>query len=97
MRYALVMLVLVSVALFLLPVALIVPYLLTGHPGTRLVAVGVLVFQLTWACVLYDRGLKWYVPFLYPLMFAHVLIMMWNGYGRLTWGPGLVWKGRVVK
>jgi chlorobactene glucosyltransferase len=82
---------------FLMPVALIGPYLVTGHSGTRLVAVGLLLFQLTWACVLYDRGLKWYVPFLFPLMFAHVLIMMWNGYGRLTWGPGLVWKGRVVK
>jgi chlorobactene glucosyltransferase len=82
---------------FLLPVALLVPYLLTGHSGTRLVATSLLLLQLTWACVLYDRGLKWYVPFLHPLMFAHVLVMMWSSYGQLTWGAGMVWKGRVVK
>jgi chlorobactene glucosyltransferase len=82
---------------FLLPVALIVPYLLVGNPFTRPVATSVLLFQLTWACVLYDRGLKWYVPFLYPLVFVHVLLMMWSGYGQLTWGTGMVWKGRVVK
>jgi chlorobactene glucosyltransferase len=82
---------------FLLPVALIVPYLLVGNPFTRPVAVSVLLFQLAWACVLYDRGLKWYVPFLYPLVFVHVLLMMWSGYGQLTWGTGMVWKGRVVK
>jgi len=57
----------------------------------------VILFQLTWACVLYDRGLKWYVPFVYPLVFVHVLMMMWSGYGQLTWGTGMVWKGRVVK
>ncbi|MBN1836608.1 MAG: glycosyltransferase [Spirochaetales bacterium] len=82
---------------FLLPAALLVPYLLVGNPYTRLVAVSVILFQLTWACVLYDRGLKWYVPFLYPLVFVHVLLMMWRGYGQLTWGTGMVWKGRVVK
>lgn len=82
---------------FLLPAALLVPYLLAGSPYTRLVAVTVILFQLTWACVLYDRGLKWYVPFVYPLVFVHVLMMMWSGYGQLTWGTGMVWKGRVVK
>jgi chlorobactene glucosyltransferase len=82
---------------FLMPVVLLVPYLLSGDSGARMVVTGVLLFQLTWACVLYDRGLKWYVPFLHPLMFAHVMVMMWSGYGQLTWGTGIVWKGRVVK
>ncbi len=82
---------------FLLPVALLPLYLLHGSPFLQRTAISVLLFQLTWCSVLYDRGLKWYVPFLHPFMFLHVLVMIWRGYGRLTWGTGFVWKGRSVK
>jgi chlorobactene glucosyltransferase len=83
--------------LFVLPYALLPLYILEGNPSTQLTAISVVLFQLTWCSVVYDRGLKWYVPFLYPLMFLHVLVMMWRGYGQLAWGAGVVWKGRTVK
>ena len=82
---------------FLLPYCLLLPYLVTGHPFTMLVAGTIALFQLTWCLVLYDRGLKWFVPFLYPLVFVFGLIMMWRGYGKLRQGGGLVWKERVIR
>jgi chlorobactene glucosyltransferase len=82
--------------LFLLPYFLLLPCLLAGHTGPSIMAVSVLLFQLTWCAVLYDRGLRWYVPFLYPAMFVLGVVMMWRGYGKLARGTGLVWKGRVV-
>ena len=60
-------------------------------------SLAVALFQLTWCLVLYDRGLKWYVPFLYPLLFVFGLVMMWRGYKKHRSGVGLIWKGRVVR
>jgi chlorobactene glucosyltransferase len=85
------------VLLFLLPYFLVIPSLLIGHSGTALLVASVLLFQLTWCIVLYDRGLRWYVPFLYPATFFLGIVMFWRGYGRLTRGTGLNWKGRVVR
>jgi len=82
---------------FLLPYGLLLPYLCTGRPLSVLVAGTVGLFQLTWCLVLYDRGLKWYVPFLYPLLFVFGLVMMWRGYKKHRSGVGLIWKGRVVR
>ncbi len=48
--------------------------------GTIAVAILFLLFQLTWCGVLYDRGLRWYAPFLYPATFFMGLVMMWRGY-----------------
>lgn len=82
--------------LFVLPYLLVVPALVTGYAGSVPLAASVILFQLTWCIVLYDRGLRWYVPFLYPAMFVAGAVMMWRGYGRLARGAGLRWKGRVV-
>jgi chlorobactene glucosyltransferase len=81
----------------ILPYTLLPLYLLADDPGARLTAVNVLLFQLTWCLVLYDRGLKWYVPFLYPILFLHLLAILWKGYGQFTWGAGILWKDRLVK
>jgi chlorobactene glucosyltransferase len=88
----------VLVACFMiLPWILLVAHLLDGNPLVREAAVAVVLLQLTWCFVLYDRGLKWYVPFLQPLMFPFLLAMMWRSYGALTFGEGILWKGRVVR
>lgn len=83
--------------LFVLPYLLVVPAFVAGFAGAVPLAASVILFQLTWCIVLYDRGLRWYVPFLYPAMFAAGAVMMWRGYGRLSRGAGLRWKGRVVR
>ncbi len=88
---------LACVLFFLLPYSLLLPYLWVDHPLTILVAGTVGLFQLTWCLVLYDRGLRWYVPFLYPLLFIYALVMMWRGYKKHMSGVGLIWKGRVVR
>jgi chlorobactene glucosyltransferase len=85
------------VLLFILPYVLLLPGLLTGSAGAALLAASVILFQITWCIVIYDRGLRWYVPFLYPATFLFGLVMFWRGYGRLASGTGLNWKGRVVK
>jgi chlorobactene glucosyltransferase len=85
------------VLLFLLPYVLAAPGLATGYSGAAPLAASVILFQLTWCIVLYDRGLRWYVPFLYPATFAFGIVMFWRGYHRLTRGTGLNWKGRVVR
>ena len=86
-----------TVLLFLLPCILAIPLAAIGHAEGGLVAASVLLFLLTWCAVLYDRGLRWYVPLLYPAMFVLGLVMMWRGYRNLAGGKGVVWKGRVVK
>ena len=85
------------VLLFLLPYALAVPYLVKGWALAELVVGSALLFQFTWCAVLYDRRLRWWVPFLYPATFGFMVVMMWRGFGRLRRGVGLLWKGRVVR
>ncbi len=85
------------VLLFLIPYFFLVPSLVAGYSGAASIAASVILFQLTWCIVLYDRGLRWYVPFLYPATFALGIVMFWRGYHRLTRGTGLTWKGRVVR
>ena len=85
------------VLLFLLPYVFLVPSFVSGYTGAGMLAASVLLFQVTWCIVLYDRGLRWYVPLLYPATFLFGLVMFWRGYGRLASGTGLNWKGRVVK
>ncbi len=81
-----------------LPLGLLLLHLLGGDlPGARLSAVSVGLFQLTWALALYDRGLAWWVPFLYPLLFLHLLYMGWRSFGRVSAGAGVVWKSRVYR
>jgi chlorobactene glucosyltransferase len=72
------------VVLFLLPYLLLVPSIVSGHPGAAMLAASVILFQLTWCIVLYDRGLRWYTPFLYPATFLLGIVMFWRGFRRLT-------------
>jgi chlorobactene glucosyltransferase len=81
----------------LLPFCLLVLQLLGGSPALPLTALSVGVFQLAWALTLYDRGLRWWVPFLYPLLFVHLLCMAWKCFALVSTGQGVVWKGRVVR
>ncbi|MCX7030159.1 MAG: glycosyltransferase family 2 protein [Spirochaetes bacterium] len=84
------------VVLFLLPYVFLLPMILAKHPAAGMAGAAVGLFQAAWCAMLYDRGLRWYVPFLYPAMFIFGVIMMWRGYLRLARGTGLVWKGRVI-
>ena len=46
---------------------------------------------------LYDRGMKWWVPLLYPLLFLNLLSMVWTNFGRVAVGRGIEWKGRTIR
>ncbi len=52
---------------------------------------------MAWALTLYDRGLRWWVPFLYPLLFGHLLYLAWRSFVRVGAGQGVEWKGRVLR
>jgi chlorobactene glucosyltransferase len=87
----------VLVAFIVLPLVLAVIEMQTGSPLLRLSVFSVLCFVLAWSLTLYDRGLKWWVPLLYPLTFVHLLYMAWKSFGRAAANAGVVWKGRVFK
>lgn len=81
----------------LLPFVLMVLQAMEGSPALPLTALSVGLFQLAWALTLCDRGLRWWVPFLYPLLFVHLLYMAWKSFALVSTGQGVVWKGRVVR
>ncbi len=56
----------------------------------------VAAFLLVWAMVLYDRGHRWWVPLLYPLLFLNLLRLTGRALARALTGRGIVWKGRML-
>ena len=84
-------------ALVVLPLALLPIQILTGSPAAQLTLLCVLLFLAAWALVLYDRGLQWWTPFLYPVLFVHLLYMAWWSFGRASSGHGVIWKGRTLQ
>ena len=75
-------------AFVVLPLALLPIQLLTGNPAGQLTVVCVLLFLVAWALVLYDRGLKWWIPLLYPVLSIHLLYMAWWCLSRAGAGRG---------
>jgi chlorobactene glucosyltransferase len=87
-----------SLVFFVVLPFLLLPFqLFTGNPAAQLTSLSVMTFLLAWALAVYDRGLKWWVPFLYPLLFLHLLYMVWRSFGQVTADRGVVWKGRVIR
>jgi chlorobactene glucosyltransferase len=84
------------VGVVLLPLVLLPFQVAAGSAGTLLTLVCVGVFLSSWALVLYDRGLRWWTPFLYPVLFLNLLSMAWWSLGRSASGRGVVWKGRTL-
>jgi chlorobactene glucosyltransferase len=85
------------VTFVVLPLALLPIQILTGNPAMQLTFLCVLTFLVAWALVLYDRGMRWWTPFLYPVLFVHLLYMAWWSFAHATNGQGVVWKGRVLR
>jgi chlorobactene glucosyltransferase len=84
------------VTLVVLPLALLPLQVLTGIPGAERSLLCVALFLVAWSLVLYDRGLRWWVPFLYPILFGHLLYMAWWSLVQSMTGRGVVWKGRTL-
>ena len=84
------------VTFVVLPLALLPIQLITGSPAAQRTFLCIMLFLAAWALVLYDRGLRWWTPFLYPVLFAHLLYMAWWSLGRASSGHGVVWKGRTL-
>jgi chlorobactene glucosyltransferase len=84
------------VTFVVLPLALLPIQLLTGSPAAQLTFLCVLLFLAAWSLVLYDRGLRWWTPFLYPVLFVHLLYMALWSFGRASSGHGVIWKGRTL-
>ena len=85
------------VTFVVLPLALLPIQILTGNPSAAGTLLCVGTFLLAWALVLYDRGLSWWTPFLYPVLFIHLLYMAWWGLGQAVTGHGVQWKGRTLR
>jgi chlorobactene glucosyltransferase len=84
------------VTFVVLPLALLPIQVLTGNPAMQLTFLCVLTFLVAWALVLYDRGMRWWTPFLYPVLFVHLLYMAWWSFAHAASGQGVVWKGRIL-
>jgi chlorobactene glucosyltransferase len=85
------------VTIVVLPLALLPIQILTGNPAMQLTFLCVMIFLVAWALVLYDRGMRWWTPFLYPVLFVHLLYMAWWSFAHAASGEGIVWKGRIVR
>lgn len=81
----------------ILPLYLFAVRLLGGGPSNPAGDLSVLFFFLAWSLALIDRGVSWWVPFYYPMLFVHLLYMAWRCFGKSTVGRGVVWKGREIK
>jgi chlorobactene glucosyltransferase len=85
------------VTLVVIPLALLPIQILAGSPAAERTFLCVLFFLAAWTLVLYDRGLRWWTPFFYPVLFVHLLYMAWWSCGRVSSGHGVVWKGRTLQ
>ncbi len=85
------------VTFVVLPLAALPIQILTGDAGAARTLLCVALFFVAWALVLYDRGMRWWAPLLYPVLFVHLLYMAWWCFGQIVTGQGVVWKGRTVR
>ena len=85
------------VGIVVLPLALLPIQILTGAAGSGRTLLAVAGFLLAWAVVLYDRGLRWWAPLLYPVLFVHLLYMAWWCFAQIVSGHGVSWKGRTAR
>ena len=84
------------VAFVVLPLAMLPVQILTGAAGAGRTLLCVAGFLLAWAVALYDRGLRWWAPLLYPVVFIHLLYMAWWSFALILSGQGVRWKGRTL-
>jgi chlorobactene glucosyltransferase len=84
------------VGLVVFPIALLPILLITGNPAIQF-ALCVGLFLAAWTIALCDRGLPWWSPLLYPIMFLHLLYMAWRSIGQAFSGRAIVWKGRALR
>ena len=84
------------VTFVVLPLALLPIQILTGAAGAERTIFCVASFLLAWAIALYDRGLQWWAPLLYPVLFIHLLYMAWWSFAHVLSGQGVKWKGRTL-
>ncbi len=85
------------VALVVFPFALLPVLILTGDPGIQFASRCVILFLAAWMLALYDRGLPWWAPLLYPIMFLHLLYMAWWSIAQAFSGREVLWKGRALR
>lgn len=85
------------VGLVVFPFALLPILLVTGNPAIQFAFLCVILFLAAWMLALYDRGLPWWSPLLYPVMFLHLLYMAWWSIAQAFGGHAVIWKGRALR
>jgi chlorobactene glucosyltransferase len=80
-----------------LPVVLLPLEIFTHGPHIHLAATAVGLFLAAWSLLLYNRGMPWYAPLLYPFLFMLLIYIAWKSVIDDTLGKGYLWKGRIVK
>ncbi len=84
------------VGLVVFPFALLPVLVVTGNPDIQFASLCVALFLAAWMLALYDRGLPWWSPLLYPVMFLHLLYMAWWSIAQAFGGRPVIWKGRTL-
>ena len=80
-----------------LPVVLLPLGIITHGQHVHLAATTVGLFLAAWTLFLYNRGMPWYAPLLYPFLFILLIYIAWKSVIDDTLGKGYLWKGRIVK
>ncbi len=87
----------VIVLFILLPLVLLPLYPPSWGGEAFWLVVCICLFFITWASVISDRGFGWQVACLYPIMFMNLVVMAWTAFGKVKYGKGIEWKGRMVR
>jgi hypothetical protein len=61
------------------------------------VTLSVVLFAVQWALVAWDRNVPLTAVVLYPLVFLNLVIILCASMLRTGFGPGVDWKGRIVR
>jgi len=85
------------VGLVVFPFALLPILVVTGNPAIQFASLCVVLFLGAWTLALCDRGLPWWSPLLYPVMFLHLLYMAWWSIAQAFAGHAVIWKGRALR
>jgi chlorobactene glucosyltransferase len=78
--------------LYFLPLSFILKY-----PDSSVILQASVFELIAWSITIYDRKLKWYIALFYPVIFIMVILMGWRNFYKVTFGDGIIWKGRAVK
>jgi chlorobactene glucosyltransferase len=87
----------VVLAVFIAPALSLLGSLLLGNTPSAPLGVAVGLFAAQWALIVWDRDAPLTAVLLYPVVFANLLAILVTSMVTTGFGPGVEWKGRIIR